>query len=126
MQQECIICLDKDLTDNYNYDSDTFIKNCSCKIIAHTECLKQWLSVSPICPLCREPFYIRSNSLPNNRDSEPVIDFDINITVQPPIENINNNIELHDNIQVQITLIKYRIYCIALIALIIIVIYNSY
>ena len=82
--RECIICLcntynsdnrsvhynefysddsnDSDNDENLILNDITNIKNlykeCSCKFLIHKQCLLDWLSSSPTCPMCHSEVYI--------------------------------------------------------------------
>ena len=34
-----------------------YVRNCSCRIIAHEQCLRRWVAVQESCPLCRAVIY---------------------------------------------------------------------
>ena len=50
MEDECIVCFTKVKCD---YTPYIFDKKCECEYIIHDDCLKEWLSTSPTCPICR-------------------------------------------------------------------------
>ena len=49
----CIICL-KDI----NEGDQIMILNCSDKHYFHGDCIKSWLSVKTVCPICRRELFL--------------------------------------------------------------------
>ncbi|MHA1988673.1 MAG: RING finger domain-containing protein [Promethearchaeota archaeon] len=61
-KEECPICLVK-------FENNKFILKCGHKF--HKQCLKRWVTISPICPLCRENIYdpeLFKNKQPHKED----------------------------------------------------------
>jgi predicted amidophosphoribosyltransferase len=49
MGEECMIC-----TEQTDFVTSVTL-NCFHTHVFHTDCLKQWVNINPICPTCREP-----------------------------------------------------------------------
>ena len=52
----CFVCLDakpinKDSVTLLN-DMVLFIKECDCKCYSHTTCIKKWIEIKSVCPIC--------------------------------------------------------------------------
>ena len=57
---ECVVCLgseEEDGTDSQVLKSVTLVKSlvkeCKCDYLVHEACLVEWLSTSPVCPICK-------------------------------------------------------------------------
>ena len=129
---ECIICLNV----VEKPPSDNFIKTCNCNLIVHEECLKEWLSTNPICPLCRCLLLTKHTHQTNNCYSSPYIDPPV---IQVDLDTLFNQYserlggEANQNNQIMTNAIairriqrtKQRMYCLLLVAVCVIIIISK-
>ena len=113
--KECVVCLEPDLftdddlsgsevnvnvnqNENENSEVSTLsdiseienlYKDCGCKFFIHKECLINWLSTSPSCPMCHKEVYIvdnilirRSSSTEADGDTETDTDTDLDTDIE--------------------------------------------
>lgn len=50
--KECTICFE-----NFAESDSVIYLNCEMRHVYHADCLKKWLRVNAICPLCRTPIF---------------------------------------------------------------------
>ena len=48
---ECAICLD-----DFKESEEVSPLHCNIKHLFHTDCIRQWLLTTPVCPLCKAKF----------------------------------------------------------------------
>lgn len=58
---ECMICMDGSDDDGPKtvvvQRIPHLVSACTCEFLVHEACLREWLSKTPICPICKECLY---------------------------------------------------------------------
>lgn len=100
----CSICLDE-----ININNDLDLKKLPCNHIYHKNCINQWITNNPNCPLCKEEFNtddiisINSNNSNNLNTIDHIRNFDIS---NHSIVDLINYLEYDDYFRYRIELLN--------------------
>ena len=53
---QCAICI-RDITKNVINLNMNYVTNCKCHYYYHLRCIKKWLNIKNICPICKKNIY---------------------------------------------------------------------
>ena len=69
-ENECMICMESDKPTVMIYKIPHLERVCECEFRVHESCLQNWLSNTPICPICKEClYYSESAKITTNTDT---------------------------------------------------------